>query len=65
MKDYSNARVCEVIDDRIHSARDREILKRRLVDGVGIECLAEEFEKSTSQIKRILYHGKEIVFRYI
>ena len=48
----------EVIDERIigrNAERDRKILKRRLIDGLTFERLAEEFELSTKQITRIVY----------
>lgn len=43
MTDYSNSQIERVIDEYIHSERDRKILKRRLVDGICYEPLAEEF----------------------
>lgn len=30
MKDYTNSQICALIDEHIHSERDRRILKRRL-----------------------------------
>lgn len=50
----SNAEICCQIDLWIHSERDRAMLRRRLVDGIGIERLADEFSLSVSQTKRIL-----------
>jgi len=41
MKDYTNSQICALIDEHIHSDRDRRILKRRLVDGCCFEPLAE------------------------
>ena len=61
--EYTNSRILEVIREHIHSDRDRGILARRLVDGITIEKLAEEFELSPRQIKNILYKNEEILFR--
>ena len=61
--EYTNSRARELIDEHIHSARDRLILKRRLIDGIIIEKLAEEFELSPRQIKNILRKNEEILFR--
>ena len=60
--DYTNSEIASAIDEHIHSARDRAILKRRLIDGICFEPLAEEFELSVRQIKAIVYKGQEKVF---
>lgn len=65
MKEYSRTEITEAIDEWIHSERDREILKRRLLDGIHFEPLAEEFDMSVRQIKRIVYRTQEILFRHI
>lgn len=61
-KDYSNSEIANAIDEWIHSERDRAILKRRLIDGVVFESLAEEFDLSVRQIKTIVYKAQERVF---
>lgn len=43
-----------IIDEWVKSERDRQIMKRRLIDGIGVEELAEEFELSPTQINRIV-----------
>ena len=65
MKQYKNDQVVRIIDQHIHSERDRGILKRNLCDGIGYEALAEEFQMSRSQIARIVPRGRDIVFRHI
>lgn len=65
MNEYSNLEVVYVIDTWIHSERDRKILKRRMIDGICYEPLAEEFELSVRQIKKIVYKGQEIVFKHL
>lgn len=60
--EYCNDEVKAVIDQRIHSERDRAILKRNLCDNIGYEALAEEFQMSRSQIARIVPYGEQIVF---
>lgn len=61
--EYSNSRIRELIQEYIHSDRDRQILTRRLVDGIVFEKLAEEFDMSDKQIKRIVYKLQEQLFR--
>ena len=60
--EYTNSQAIRIIEDFIHSSRDRAILKRRLIDGIVIEKLAEEFELSPRQIKNILRKNEEIIF---
>lgn len=54
-----------MIDEYIHSERDRAILKRRLIDGICYEPLAEEFDLSVSQVKRIVYKGETSIFKHL
>lgn len=65
MIEYTNSQVEKVIDEYIHSERDRSILKRRLIDGICYEPLAEEFDLSVRQIKSIIYKCEDLVFRHI
>ena len=63
MKEYTNSDISKAIDEYIHSERDRRILKRRLIDGICYEPLAEEFDLSVSQIKRIIYRCENDLFK--
>jgi DNA-directed RNA polymerase specialized sigma subunit len=54
-----------LIDDWIFNQRDREILKNRLLDGVTIEKLAEKFDISVSQTKRIINKGVDTISRKV
>ena len=65
MIDYTNSGIILLIDEYIHSERDRAILKRRLIDGITYEKLAEEFDLSVTQIKRIVYKGEDIIFKKV
>lgn len=49
MRDLSKTQICCLIDEWVigrNAERDRKILKRRLVDGLTYEQLAEEFDMS-------------------
>lgn len=48
-----------------HAERNRAILKRRLIDGLTHEQLAEEFDLSVQAIRKILYKYEEVVFRHL
>ena len=52
-----------LIDEWIFNERDRKILKRRLLDGICFEPLAEEFGLSVRQVKSIVYKQQEILFK--
>lgn len=65
MKEYSNSEIEKVINEYIHSERDRAILKRRLIDGICFEPLAEEFDLSVRQIKAIVYRSQDRLFAKI
>ncbi len=65
MRDYSRSELISAIDEWILNERDREILKRRLIDGICFEPLAEEFDLSVIQVKRIVYKSQERLFRHI
>ena len=54
-----------LIDEWIFNERDRAILKRRLLDGLTFEQLAEEFNYSTQNIQRIIYKGTARLFKKI
>ncbi len=63
MIEYTNSQIRELIDERIHNERNRKILKRRYIDGICFEPLAEEFGLSVRQVKNIVYKGEQILFR--
>lgn len=65
MIEYTNSRISALIDEHIHSERDRRLLKRRLIDGVCYEPLSEEFGLSDRQVRRIVYKLQDELFRHM
>lgn len=63
--DISRSELENVIDEWIFNERDRRIAKRRLLDGVCYEPLAEEFNLSVRQIKNIVYKTESVIIRHI
>lgn len=61
----SRSELSVLIDEWIFSERDRKILKRRLLDGICLEPLAEEFDLSLRQIKVIVARGKKKLNEHI
>ena len=52
-----------LIDEWVFSERDRALLKRRLLDGICYEPLAEEFDLSVQQTKSIVYRLQNRLFK--
>lgn len=63
--ELSRSDISFLIDEWIFNERDREILKRRLLDGVKYEALAEEFDLSVRRTKSIVYKAEEKLFKKI
>lgn len=63
--DLSRSEWERLIDEWIFSERDRKILKRRLLDGICFEPLAEEFDLSVRQTKNIIYKCEESLFKHV
>lgn len=63
--EYSNTDIEHYIDEYIHSERDRRILKRKLIDGLTYEALAEEFNLSVTTVKKIVPKGIDTILKYI
>jgi hypothetical protein len=63
--DIPRSKIEFLIDEWIFSERDRLILKRRLLDGICYEPLAEEFDLSVRQVKKIVYKSQEKIFRHV
>ena len=65
MREYSRTEIEAAINEWILNEKHRAIMKRRLIDGICYEPLAEEFDLSVRQIKRIVYKCEDIIFRHI
>ena len=63
LEDYSRSDLEHAIDEwvilRRHSERNRQILKRYMLDGICFEPLAEEFGMSVRQVQNIVYKTQE------
>jgi len=54
-----------LIDQWIFNERDRAILKRRLLDRICFEPLAEEFGLSVNQTKTIVYKAMDRLEKHL
>lgn len=46
-----------------NAERNRAIIRRRLIDGICYEPLAEEFDLSVRQVKNIVYDCEKRIFK--
>lgn len=65
MVDLARSEIEKLINEWIFHERDRAILKRRLLDGVTYEKLAEEFDLSVRQVKNIVYKQQDRLFSHV
>lgn len=63
--DISRTEWENIIDEWIFNERDRKILKRRLLDGICFEPLAEEFGLSTIQTKSLVYKLQNKLLKHV
>lgn len=61
-EDVSRSELSTLIDEWVFKERDRAIVKRRLLDGICYEPLAEEFDLSVRQVKNIVYRCENKIF---
>lgn len=65
MKEYKNSTMFRLIDEYIHNARDRRIMKDRLINGVTIEELSARYEMSVSQVQRKVQDYQKMLEDYL
>lgn len=54
MKNYTNSQITFLIDEHIHNARDRQIMKLHYVDGISAEKIAEKYDLTPRRVSAIL-----------
>jgi DNA-directed RNA polymerase specialized sigma subunit len=54
IQELSTTEINYLIDEFIHSERDRRIARRRFLDGLTIERIAEEFDLSSRHTNEII-----------
>ena len=63
--DTSRSAIANLIDEWIFSERDRAICRRRILDGIHYEPLAEEFNLSVQRVKTIVHKCEEILQKHL
>lgn len=64
-ENISNSELSKVIDEWVKGERNRDIMKRRLIDLITYERIAEEFDLSARHVRTIIYHGEDIIFKHL
>ena len=59
----SNTELLKIIDEWVKGERDRKIMKRRLIDCICFEPLAEEFNLSVQHTHKIVQKNLKIITR--
>ena len=65
MDNMSRTEWSNLVDEWIFHERDRAIIKRRLLDGICYEPLAEEFDLSVQQVKNIVYKSTQKLIKHL
>lgn len=65
LSDIKNSDIKNVIEEYIHSERDRAVLMDRLCNGLTFEKLGEKHDLSEIQVKRIVYRLSDDVYRHL
>ena len=68
VKGYSKTQIYEAIEEWIigrNALRNREILKKKLVDGISYMALAEEYDLSLKRTKTIVREGTHTIIEHL
>lgn len=57
----SNTDLAAIIDNWVKGERDRKLMKRRLIDCIKLEALAEEFDLSVQHVATIVSRNNKII----
>lgn len=63
--EYTNSQIEALIDEYIHSRRDRDILKLYFIDGMNFPSLARAFDMSERQMKTIVGKHKKTLREHL
>lgn len=65
LKDIPDSKRLELINEWLHSDKYRTVAKRSLIDGISVERIAEEIDRSPRQTARILSRVKQELMKHI
>lgn len=59
------SKIESTISEYIHDSRNREIARRKLVNGEAYEPLSEAFDLTPGQVKNIIRKARRIIFEHL
>lgn len=62
--DISNNDIEQAIELWVKGARNREIMRDRLINTMTYERIAEKHDLSVRYVKTLIYHQEEIIFKH-
>ena len=62
--EYTNSQIRALIEDLIHSRRDRAIMVARLIAGLTMEQISELVEMSPRQVRTIVHKCEAVLFKH-
>lgn len=68
LQGYSKSQIIEHIDEWVigrNAERNRQILKRKLVDGISYMALADEFDLSLRRVKTIVKKSTLMIIEHL
>lgn len=65
MPDLPRSEIEHLVDEWIFNERNRQIVKKRILDGISYEQLAESFFLSVQHTKEITYQSIDIILKHI
>lgn len=65
LQNISRNEIESTIDSWIFNERNRRLLQRRLIDGITLEQIADEFELSPRHVSTLVKQGTETVLAHI
>ena len=63
--EYTNSEMEHIIDEHIHSQRDRVICKRCFIDGMTHERIAEEVDLTPRQVSNIISKNSLVIAKHL
>lgn len=61
----SNTELQEYINNWVRGERDRQIMRRRLIDCICFEPLAEENNLTVDRVKQIVYKWQKVLSKHV
>ena len=68
VKGYSRTQILEAIEEWVvgrNALRNREILKKKLIDGISYMALAEEYDLSLKRVKTIVRENTKLIAEHL